>query len=312
MSTEFQSFNWMRGVSDDKVIPSLFRFALLRLCLHRSKDGRCDPSHDTVAAEIGVSRDTILRAATWGERRGWLLKKRGQYGISYTFIFPVDKLTPDVADQQQLRPKAQKRPDVARQQHLRTKTTIKTTSNPDVAGQPSRCCWPATQMGSERSEEGENAPAREGAHCPQGQADAALPLVVQGGAAASINEASAASSSMALATVDAAFETFWQVYPLKEGKPGAQRAFAKAEREGNSAADLVQAATVYAAKCAASGRPPMQATLWFYNGHYQDAQDGVVINNDGSVFVQTNKPKPMTGGQAGEAWIKRFGNGAFH
>lgn len=85
----FASYNWMRGVADDKAITVVHRLILLRLCIHRDeKTGRCNPGYEMVADELGVERTTVFRAVDAGIRRGWLAPFPGHGGrIKRNFIF---------------------------------------------------------------------------------------------------------------------------------------------------------------------------------------------------------------------------------
>ena len=99
MSTtpKFASFNWLRGVSDDRKISLVHRTVLLRMCLHRRNDGRCDPGCDTLAAEVGVHRSTVFRAIDIGMRRGWLGRRvnhGGRVRQSFELTFPVQQSQP--------------------------------------------------------------------------------------------------------------------------------------------------------------------------------------------------------------------------
>jgi hypothetical protein len=88
----FPSFNWMRGVADDKRITQFRRFALLRLFLFRNGgNGRCDPSYDTIAKVLKVDRATVIRAVEDGVRYGWLAPptRRGPTSNLFIFTFPV-------------------------------------------------------------------------------------------------------------------------------------------------------------------------------------------------------------------------------
>jgi hypothetical protein len=69
----------MRGVANDKSITIFQRFVLLRLCLYRNaRSGRCDPSYQTIADEIGADRRSIIRAIEAGVARGWLARPVGE------------------------------------------------------------------------------------------------------------------------------------------------------------------------------------------------------------------------------------------
>lgn len=86
----FQSFNWMRGVFDDKRISIVHRLVLARLCLHRNSGGQCSPGYDIIAEELGVHRATIFRAVEVAVRLGWLAQpvRHGRTVADFIFTFP--------------------------------------------------------------------------------------------------------------------------------------------------------------------------------------------------------------------------------
>ena len=88
----FESFNWIRGVSDDKRITVLHRFILIRILAHRSKNGECCPGYDYVADELGVGRASVFRAVGVAVRLGWMAPpmRRGRARADFNFIFPAD------------------------------------------------------------------------------------------------------------------------------------------------------------------------------------------------------------------------------
>jgi hypothetical protein len=91
-TAKFESFKWMRGVADDLRITQFRRFILMRFCLFRNpKNGRCDPSYDTVAEILNVDRATVIRAAEDGVRYGWLAPPthRRRRTNLFAFTFPV-------------------------------------------------------------------------------------------------------------------------------------------------------------------------------------------------------------------------------
>src|SRR5262245_44739408 len=90
-ATRFQSFNWLRRVSDDTRISIGHRLVLMRLCLHRRNDsGKCDPGYDIVAKELGVHRASVFRAIDIGVRFGYLTPpiRRGPAKVDLTLTFP--------------------------------------------------------------------------------------------------------------------------------------------------------------------------------------------------------------------------------
>ncbi len=97
-AAKFPSFNWMRGVSDDKRISVIHRFVLLRLCIHRDekRGGKCDPGYDIVAKELGVHRTTVMRAVDVAVQFRWLAPPiRGRRAnASFIFLFPDQEVAP--------------------------------------------------------------------------------------------------------------------------------------------------------------------------------------------------------------------------
>jgi hypothetical protein len=93
----FESFNWIRGVLDDKRISIIHRAILIRLVVHRQKDGRCDPGYDPVAKELGVNRKTVVGAVDAGVLAGWLAPPiRGRRAnANFIFTFAGQEVPPD-------------------------------------------------------------------------------------------------------------------------------------------------------------------------------------------------------------------------
>ena len=94
-AAKFPSFNWIRGVSDDKRISVIHRFILVRLCTHRDekRGGQCDPGYDTVAKELGIDRKTVMGAVDVAVRRGWFAPpiKGRRENLKFIFTFPADQ-----------------------------------------------------------------------------------------------------------------------------------------------------------------------------------------------------------------------------
>ena len=93
----FDSFNWLRGVSDDQRIRVIHRLVLMRICLDRFEDsGRCNPGYQTVADELGVDRSTIFRAIDVGMQAGWLAQtiRHGRTAGDFVFTFPITDAGP--------------------------------------------------------------------------------------------------------------------------------------------------------------------------------------------------------------------------
>jgi hypothetical protein len=69
-NSAFPSFNWMRGVAADKRLSVIHRLALVRFGL-QPPAGRAPA---TIAAELGIERDTVLGAIDAAVRRGYLFQ----------------------------------------------------------------------------------------------------------------------------------------------------------------------------------------------------------------------------------------------
>ncbi|WP_080412481.1 helix-turn-helix domain-containing protein [Burkholderia ubonensis] len=76
----FQAMTW--AVEQD--LPALQKLVLLMLanCCN-SHTGRCDPSHDTLAKECGMSRDSVRRAIAEIEKKGLIeIRRQTQNGVN--------------------------------------------------------------------------------------------------------------------------------------------------------------------------------------------------------------------------------------
>ncbi|KWB54201.1 conserved phage C-terminal domain-containing protein [Burkholderia ubonensis] len=76
----FQAMTW--AVEQD--LPALQKLVLLMLanCCN-SRTGRCDPSHDTLAKECGMSRDSVRRAIAEIEKKGLIeIRRQTQNGVN--------------------------------------------------------------------------------------------------------------------------------------------------------------------------------------------------------------------------------------
>ena len=95
MTAAFKSFNWLRGVADEKQITHLHRLILMRLCLYRdNKTGRCNPGIQVVADELAVFRTTVFRAIDAAIKCGWLANTSnhgGRVARNFVFTFPSNR-----------------------------------------------------------------------------------------------------------------------------------------------------------------------------------------------------------------------------
>jgi hypothetical protein len=141
-STEkFESFNWIRGVADDQRITHMHRLILIRLVVHRRKDGRCDPGYQQIADEVGVGRASVFRAVGVGIKCGWLAdfpKRGGRVNRNFVFTFPTAQQshTRDTVEQSHRRETverptvSEKRPNSLRKRPQQSQANLQ---RPDVA-----------------------------------------------------------------------------------------------------------------------------------------------------------------------------------
>jgi hypothetical protein len=245
---KFASFNWMRSVADDKRISIIHRFILIRLVLHRQKDGRCDPGYDSVAKELGVDRTTVIRAVDAGVRTGWLAPPiRGRRAnASFIFTFADQEVAPgatsradqEVAQASDFLSNQEVAPDELRSRSKRVKKSLKKEA------------FRATSKAS--TEHGhltgkENGKKRELAPSP--------PVASLGGKKASKSLPREESKPEAapeprgaelVAAADDGFARFWAAYPRQIEQEDARAAFAKAVKGGVDIEVMIARARVYA------------------------------------------------------------------
>lgn len=71
-------FTWRSAVVDS-ALPPTCRHVLLTLSLHMNeRGGSCFPSYDTLAAETGLNRATVIRQLKAAEDAGWLIVERSK------------------------------------------------------------------------------------------------------------------------------------------------------------------------------------------------------------------------------------------
>lgn len=147
-------------------------------------------------------------------------------------------------------------------------------------------------------------------HAPE--ARATPPAPAPGSAGRQVGEQAGAASSIN----EEAFAAFWPVFPLHKRKSEhlARRLFAEAVRDGADPSMLVQKAKVHVLEYANREQFIKEPANWLREKKRNDPQpDGLIINNDGSMFVPpTNKPKrsgKISGSQAGAELIRRLGDG---
>jgi hypothetical protein len=261
-----QIFDWLYQVNRDARLRShkLDTAVALELSIYfnEGEDGRAWPSSKRIADAIHVHETSVLRAMERLSAAGHLHVVWGRPGKGHTHQYwMILKPAPEqVSDP----------PKPAREQ-----------VNKPARRPPKPAPTQETYSNNHRKEEGvENPPPPCGGSAPDQASEPTPEATVQ------VQPSTVAPDP---------FDDFWKVYPRQDGKPGTRRAFAKAVREGADPDDLIKAAKVYAAKCAAGLERggPMQATLWFYNGHFTDQLPaGVTIDNDtGEPIMDAPAPK---------------------
>jgi hypothetical protein len=273
-STKFHSFNWLRGVAEDTRISIVHRFTLMRLCLHRFNDGRCNPGYDRVADELGVDRATVFRAVDVGIRFGWLAnfpQHGGRAKRNFVFTFPAD------TSAQQSQPSDCS--TVAGGRPLHTATVAgKRPNSRRKASQQSQANLQDTDVASESATNG----SRERGKRERGKKESQPPDQV----------------GKKKETGGEAFERFWAVYPKRVAKEAARKAFAKAVENGTTVETLIAGAQRYAVK--RQGQDPKYTkhpATWLNGGCWQDEAPGApVIDQEGNVvgFEQEQQAQPSS------------------
>jgi hypothetical protein len=280
----FKSFNWMRGVSDDKGISVVHRLILIRLCLHRrNSDGRCTPGYDAVADEIGVWRSTVFRAVDVAIGRGWLapLPHGGRSLTNFIFTFPDEAggNSRTGATVNSRSTATVKQPTVAPgQRNSRTRATQQSHGESDL---------PASSKASTRNGSLNGRRERE-----KSQTLAPTDLFGEG-KKESGEEGRKKKNNRAPPGADR-FPEFWAANPKHVGKLDAAKAFTKALQEA-SADELIAGAKRYAAERADQDpRYTKHPATWLNKGCWADepASDGGPPIIDGITGDVIESPTP--------------------
>jgi hypothetical protein len=267
---DFESFKWMRGVAADRDITVLQRYVLINLSLYRNGNtGRCDPSYDTIASDIGVDRRSVIRAVAFGVRRGWLAQatRRGPTSNSFAFTFPVNWKPPKPKDRT-----VQSHQDETVQSHEgakhRTPQSKRCDSPVQKIGLPSHPNGSLNGRG-EREKNISAAPVEASLFKEEG-----LPT----------EEQPKKPKPRPDSEQEAAFEEFWRCYPRKVAKDAARRAFVAA---GVDRELLIAGAKRYAIERA--GEDPKftkHPATWLNAGCWEDEALGTpVLDEDGNVVA---------------------------
>jgi Helix-turn-helix domain len=268
----FRSFNWIRGVADDKGISRDHRLILIRLLAHRYRDGQCNPGYSLLAAEVGVHRSTVIRAINIAVERGWLAEPRrgGGSGIcsSFVFTFPV--------------------------QNSRTDATVSSTKQSHQCTQNSRTSAQKQSQRKKASRAKSNTSRSNGQHNGQGErAHSVCPPP-------NVDVKKKPRASKRLQEPDA-FPRFWSVYPKQIDKPKAEKEFAAALKRGVTVDEIIDGARRYTNDDERLARAREVGSLQFtknpanwlrengWTNHYSNG--GTTIDQHGNEVVVARAPK---------------------
>jgi len=278
--SEFQSFNWMRGVLDDTTMSQAHRLVLLRLLTHRYKDGQCNPGYDLLASEVGVHRATVIRAVEVGVERGWVFKRTspGRTTNHYVLTFPNRRTGPTVEKAPTVAPVHSNRSTSARQPSQRQRgssTNSKASSrNGKKNGQGERALGAIPPDLGTRATADNSEGSQSRNHTTGGRRKAA---------------ASKQSHRRQPDDADNGFDRFWSAYPKQEGRIGAEREFKRALQGGATADDIIAAATRYASdreRRARGIRFTKSPMNWLRDGNWGDQGKAGVIDQNGNPVAQ--------------------------
>jgi hypothetical protein len=274
---KFASFNWLRGVSDDKRISVFHRLVLIRHCLHRRNDnGKCSPGYDLIASELGVDRATVFRAVDAGIKWGWIAQpvRHGRQPGDFFFTFPIDPSQPcDGNEPPNVAPeRRQKNPKVAPVQRQRRTRAMPKSQAILEANDPESEFAPNGRLNGRLN----------------GRKDSLSPGDASRGKKESL------PTREERKTADG-FAEFWNAYPKKVAKLAAEKAFAAAAKRGADPAAIIEAAKLYAAseRMRIEREHTPQYTkhpaTWLNGGCWDDeGPDGAIIDEEGNVVAVEN------------------------
>jgi hypothetical protein len=277
----FPSFNWMRGVLDDKRLSIVHRTVLVRVGLHRRADnGQCTPGYSAIAAELGVHRATIFRAIDVGVKAGWLAPRADHGGRTlahFALTFPPGQPSPG-SDGSAPQPShgcdGSENPTIAAVRPNRRSS----------ATQPSQRQRdnPATSTTSTRN-------GRLNGRLERGNKtlspDLVAPRVKE--TDARVKAADGKKRRGKVGAADVGFTAFWNAYPKRVAEEAALKAFIAAVQRGADPEALVAGARRYAIEQAEENpRFTKHAETWLRKGCWTDQAPGApVLDNDGNVVA---------------------------
>jgi hypothetical protein len=287
--------NWMRAINASGE-PCGVRCLAIAIALRVNiKTGRCDPGHETLAKDAGMSIRSVERLIARLERCGWLMVRRGGWGKSnnYVLCWPDP---PHMADQRPHRPAT----GLADQEadHERSDPPIR-----DSLTRQSVLTDPPHGGGQKDSEQKEENNRRE----ERGKKRALAPgAALAPDAALALRDTSGDTRSTVQpkhelgreAEAETGFARFWEIYPRKVEQDDARAAFDKAIADGADAESVIAGAACYAALRAAQIRDgddpkwtPYPAK-WLRKRKWADPPpQGVVLDQYGNVVAVEPPPQ---------------------
>jgi hypothetical protein len=279
-TTFLERDNWMRAVNASGE-PRAARCLAFAIALHLNvKTGRCNPGHETLSTDAGISMRSTERFVALLERDGWLAIKRGGGGNYNSYVLR--------------RPAS----DLADQEHTRAASNLADQNKPD----PPVSAHQIRQLGQSDPPLLADRKAKRKAKREKKKEDidAALDFASpDSGKDASEPKASGHDGdNITVADTDLGFEEFWVNCPKKVAKEKARKAHAAAIKRGADPAKIIAAIKRYAIERA--GQDPTftkHPTTWLDDGCYDDeasSAGGTMIDQDGNVIDTPQRSRPKT------------------
>ena len=238
-----QKLRWLEQVARDADLrPSAARLAIVMSGLINRETGDAWPSIDHLAAELGMSRRGVQKAVESLVERGYLERDLGggrKLSNRYKLRIPGDKgRTPVHGFDPKQRTPVHGNSDKQR-------TAVHPLEAERANGRSDKGRTPVHPTPFKETNE-----------------DRDLSL--------SLSDSQKSSTAKAKST-DPNFGEFWQHYPRKAGRKNAERAFAKAVKDGTDPRDIIAGSMRYAAE--RDGQEPRftkHPATWLNGGHWED------------------------------------------
>jgi hypothetical protein len=290
--------NWMRAILAADLPHVVVRLAI-RIALHlHVNTGRCDPGYDALAAELRVSKRSIIRMVAMLERTGWLAISR-QYGrgklANFYLVSPSEKVTTAPAALSPFKSEKVTNSNVKGDKALSPFEAEKVTTR----------CHPIKRRKKERGKavESQTLPPTRFAEKNKRSSEEENTLF---GKTESEPQAprkeKADCKSQACEMQSGEFDRFWAAYPRRVAKEAARKAFEAAIKGGTAVEALIEGARRYAGERA--GQEPRYTkhpATWLHGGCWEDEAppqaDGPPII-DGVTGEVVPTPAPRRNGHA--------------